>query len=348
MFPALLVLFLFTAATHPTPPLALWQPDARIRPEPLARLRGQPQECFNVRFSPDNTRLATVPLWGGAVNVWDAITGKKLRTVRFPDSPVAAFSANWKRLAAGSFRNGLKVWEVATGRELLSLEGHPHHLYELAFTPCGAFLATLGSYFSVRGEYEGEVRVWDLQTGKQKYLFRGKDVGLRSIAYSPGGKLIATGQMDGLIRIRELGTGRAALVLRGHEERVERLAFGPCGRRLVSVDDGGEGRVWDLRSGKQILVLRRPEGRVAQAVFSPDGKRLIGVGVCGPRYGEWEWVDGVWVWDVATGRGRLAHLGSRRGTKLYSMTMSPDGSRLATGHGDGTVKVWSVEQVTGR
>jgi hypothetical protein len=53
-------------------------------------------------------------------------------------------------------------------------------------------------------------------------------------------------------------------------------------------------------------------------------------------------------WDTATGAGRLLLGPHDLKGWVYDLALSPDGGRLATAHGDGTVRVWSVEQLLGQ
>src|SRR5262249_56335747 len=106
-----------------------------------------------VAFAPDSHTLAT----GGqdsVVKLWDVATGQLVRTLRgrpsdplnYPEDAVGAlaFSHDGTWLAAGFGRPGLldpgydqvvKVWDVASGRELRTLTGLENTVPMLAFPP---------------------------------------------------------------------------------------------------------------------------------------------------------------------------------------------------------------------
>jgi WD40 repeat protein len=54
------------------------------------------------------------------------------------------------------------------------------------------------------------------------------------------------------------------------------------------------------------------------------------------------------MWDTATGQGRPVLGPKDLGSYVHDLALSPDGGRLVTAHGDGTVKIWSVKQLLGR
>lgn len=55
-----------------------------------------------------------------------------------------AFSPNGKTLASGGGDNMIKLWDVASGRELPSLAGHSNPVWSVAFSPDGQTLASGG------------------------------------------------------------------------------------------------------------------------------------------------------------------------------------------------------------
>jgi WD40 repeat protein len=119
-----------------------------------------------VAFSPDGKRLAS------GSRVWDAQTGKELLQLQGGGS--LAFSPDGRRIAGAGRppiggpgpRRGpgeVKVWDAETGRELLTLQGHTTNVSNVAFSPDGQRLASVGG---------GEVRVWDAQTGQQLLVLK--------------------------------------------------------------------------------------------------------------------------------------------------------------------------------
>jgi WD40 repeat protein len=65
-----------------------------------------------------------------------------------------AFSPDGRRLASGSDNGEVKVWDVMSGANTLSLPGHGGPVGQVIFSPDGARLVTSGG--------DGKIRVWAL------------------------------------------------------------------------------------------------------------------------------------------------------------------------------------------
>ena len=83
-------------------------------------------------------------------------------------------------LASGSDYKTVRIWEVATGKELSQLSGHSHFVYSVAWSPDGTKLAS--------GSRDDTVRIWEAATGKQLWQLRGHTDVVRSVCFSSDGK----------------------------------------------------------------------------------------------------------------------------------------------------------------
>jgi WD40 repeat protein len=123
-----------------------------------------------VAYSPDGKTLAS----GGAdnpVQLWDVKTGKEKTTLKghnkaviaWPPSPngaVLAFSPDVKTLASGGDVNAIILWDVTTGKQQATLEGHADVVSSVAFSPDGKMLAS--------GSWDKTVILWDVKAGNRE------------------------------------------------------------------------------------------------------------------------------------------------------------------------------------
>lgn len=169
----------------------------------LLKLNGNGGEVLSVAVSQDGARIVTGS-YDGYARVWDAATGKMLLsflgrdpleggTTHESDFLSIAMTPDGKRIVTGSEGKEARVFDAATGAQILTLTGHKGSVYSVALTPDGSRIVT--------GSADHSAKIWDATTGKELMTLTGHLGEVSSIAVTRDGLHIVTGSIDKTVRV---------------------------------------------------------------------------------------------------------------------------------------------------
>jgi len=333
------------------------------------------EPVFSVVFSPDNKQLIT----GGTdatLQAWEVKSGQLLRKYYGHANRVQdlAFFPNRSLFASTSIDGSVRIWKWIDRRPFMDPKGTVSYNYILPVSLDGRWLATSGAggvlctwdtwnermvarfpglpgglptsaAFSPKGNRlvvanaGSAAIVFDPFTGRIILELDGRAGGFTSLAYSPEGTLIAAAARDSSVRIWDAESGALVATL-PHRAPVLSVAFSNDGNSLASGDAAGVLRMWSPVSFRQLFEKAGAHGAIYALAFSPtDDKIAIG----GERgAGIRTATHGAEVYDLAG-----------HALAVRSLCWSPDGSRLATGSDDRSMRLWhlatgqSVLQISG-
>ncbi len=155
---------------------------------------------------------------------------------------------------------------------------------------------------------------------------------IHSLAISPDGRRMATGGGEGIARLWE-ADGRPIGRPMTHAKTIWDVAFSPDGRTVATLGYDRVARLWDARTADPVGAPI-DQGGILAMVFLRESRTLLTGGEDGA----------IRSWDVS--QARPSAPAWKTGAAVTGLRLDPAGSRIASWHADGSVRVREVS--TGR
>jgi WD40 repeat protein len=305
------------------------------------------EAVFGVALTPDDSLALSAEAW--AIPLWEEAQASHLR--RFPihhfSAPAHPFSMvdtefsenDWK--LQGPPERVIRVWDLASGRELSHLEVQKHDRY------IQCFVISPDSRHVLAGSRDGTLHLWELGTGKEVWHFdrvwqlgegegfsslNGAQDAVLGLAFTPDGRQFLSVGLDSTIRIWSMADFQEQRRLNLPVQSLSCAVFSADARQMLSGGQDATVRLWDVESGQELCRCQGHRNTVTSVAFSPDGRRALS--------GSKDWT--LRLWDLASGR-QVCVCRGHTGI-VHSVAFCADGATALSGSCDGTVRVWQLPQ----
>jgi WD40 repeat protein len=294
-------------------------------------IKGHTGSIHHLAFSPDGSIMATASL-DKTVKIWDAKSGKELKTLKGHTDQVYCVAINNDGLvASGSRDKTIRLWDVKEAKTLKELKGHAESVESIAFSPNGKLLAS--------GGLDKTVRLWDTGDGREVQNLGSHADSVYCVAWSPNGSLLASAGREGTIKIWDVEGKKESklLAIKDSKDGVVQVVFGADNKTLYACGFDKFIHVWDVAAGKEVGKLGPMPDNLFGLAINTDGSLVAAAAYDG----------NLRLWNTKTRQGKVIQLqdGKKKTAVTFCIAFAPDGKSVATGHeANNAVRVTRLEK----
>lgn len=223
--------------------------------------------------------------------------------------------------ASGSVDGKCKVWDVPSGRQVLSLDNMVE-VTSVAFSMDGKR--------ALSSTKTGDINIWNLPTSNPSKTLKGHSKKVTEATFVKNGQYVLSSSADSTIRLWNVETGLMEKIYAGHPDVVNDISVSPDNNYFVSASDDGNVLMWEMMTEQLVGVYDGHKGAVNAVAYSPRGNYVVSGGDDGT----------VKKWNASTAKEELEF--KLHSSTVSALAVSPDGLTVVSGSSNGFVYVWDA------
>jgi WD40 repeat protein len=310
--------------------------------EVIAVLKGHTDTVEAIALSLDDRVIATAS-FDSTAKLWDAITGRELRTLSGDQGHkgqvlAIAFSDNGQFIATGGADNFARIWESGVG--------FPDRAFSAMTVIAGphAGLRFVGEFLLPADQL---ARRMSLAATNPLKSFQHPNL-VDAVAFDPTGKLLATGCHDGKLRIWDIAKGNILKEIEAHVQKAPQqlqhpiyaLAWTADAKQILTASFDKSIKLWDVTSSQLVKEFKPATEPSPLMPKKDDPKKNPDAKSEDQMKSKVEPVTK----NQPIQQDKSGPHGHR--DQVFTLAISKDGKHIATGSSDRTVKLWDT--ATGR
>jgi len=253
----------------------------------VARLPGRSMRLHSLSFTPDGKTLAAVggdPAQAGEVQIWDVDSRKLRHSIATSTDTLfgGSISPDGKLLACGAADKSIRLYDLATGKELRKMDHHEDWVFQTAFGLDSKRLVTVGR--------DRAAKLIEVETGRFIENVNLLREPLMAVTRHPKRDWVAVGGAERVPYLYRMDRPRAmriaddSTLIRKFERQdgpITALAISPDGSRLAVGAESGDVRIYETETGNLVARCSGHEGGIFALQFTNDGANLAAGGFDG-------------------------------------------------------------------
>ena len=223
------------------------------------------------------------------------------------------------------------------------LIGHSGPVYSLSFSPSieglakSADIPETHTKCLLSSSADATIRLWDLECWANLVVYKAHDGPVWNVRWGPFGHYFVSCGRDRSVRVWAQDHICYLRMMIGHDTSVCQIAWHPNGAYVFSASDESDKtvRMWSMTTADCVRIFVGHTAFITALECAPNGKILASADTSGI----------IILWDIAKGTEIKRCKGHKEGG-IWSLSWCVESTAVASGSGDGTVRIWDVELPT--